>query len=154
MTTKRDIVAAAFAEIGLAAYTYDLQPEQLETAKGSLDRMMAAWNGQGISVGYPLGDSSSLDDDLNAPDWAHEAMVQNLALRVAPGFGKMVSPDTRAAAMAALNVLKSRRVTLTPMVRDTMATPAGAGNRSAYGIPFLAEPDETLDNLSGPIGLE
>ena len=138
--------------MGLAAYTYDLQPEQLETAKRSLDRMMATWGGQGIVVGYPLGTASDIDDETNAPDWALEAMVQNLALRIAPGFGKVVSTDTKAAASMALNVLGARRVTMVPMVPDTMAIPAGAGG--VFRAVFLAEKEETLDDVFGPIGLE
>ena len=152
MPTKRDIITDAFAELGLAAYIYDLQPEQLETAKRSLDRMMATWGGQGIVVGYPLGTASDIDDETNAPDWALEAMVQNLALRIAPGFGKTVSPDTKAAASMALNVLGARRVAMVPMVPDTMAIPAGAGG--VFRAVFLSETETTLDLPSGPIDLE
>ena len=154
MTTKRDIVTAAFAEIGLADYVFDLQPEQLEHAKTSLDRMAATWNGQGIAIAYPLG-ASDLDDVLPVPDWAHDALVMGLAVRLAPGFGKMVSPDTKAAAMAALNIVRGRCITRIAMVPDTMAIPAGAGHKTTDGSRlYLDLPDATLDNPSGPIGLD
>jgi len=48
--TKRDIVNRAFEEIGLAAYVYDLAPQQLEGALQRLDAMMATWNGKGIRL--------------------------------------------------------------------------------------------------------
>lgn len=49
--TKRDIVAMAFEEIGLAGYVFDLQPQQLEGALRRLDSMMATWNGKGLRLG-------------------------------------------------------------------------------------------------------
>lgn len=151
MTTKRDIVKAAFGEIGLAAYVFDLQPEQLELAKASLDRLMAAWNGQGLGLAYPLG-ASDLDDDLASPDWAHDALVMGLAVRIAPGFGKVVSPDTKAAAMSALNIVRARCINRIPMVADTMAIPDGSGHKVVS--LYLEELATTLDNPSGPIGLD
>ena len=39
--TKRQFILAAFEEIGLAAYTFDLQPDQLESARRRLDAMIA-----------------------------------------------------------------------------------------------------------------
>ena len=146
MVTKREIITDAFAEIGLASYVFDLQPEQLETAKRGLDRMMATWGGQGTVTGYPQGTASDLDEETNAPDWALDAMVLNLAVRIAPGFGKTVSPDTKGAAAAALNVLRMRRLTMVPMAMDTMAVPAGAG---AYGfMPNTFLDEEETDPLS------
>jgi hypothetical protein len=38
---KRQFISAAFEEIGLASYVFDLQPEQLESALRRLDAMIA-----------------------------------------------------------------------------------------------------------------
>ena len=38
--SKRQFVAAAFEEIGLASYAFDLQPQQFESALRRLDAMM------------------------------------------------------------------------------------------------------------------
>jgi hypothetical protein len=51
--TKRQFISAAFEEIGLASYVFDLQPEQLQSALRRLDAMMADWNAKGIRLGYP-----------------------------------------------------------------------------------------------------
>ena len=40
--SKRQFVEAAFEEVGLAAYAFDIQPQQLESALRRLDAMMAA----------------------------------------------------------------------------------------------------------------
>jgi RNase H-fold protein (predicted Holliday junction resolvase) len=52
--SKRQFVEAAFAEIGLASYAFDLQPQDLEQVLRRLDAMMAEWNAKGIRLGYPL----------------------------------------------------------------------------------------------------
>jgi len=64
--SKRQFVEAAFEEVGLAAYVFDLQPQQLESALRRLDAMMAEWNAKGIRLGYPLPGSPQ-NSDINAP---------------------------------------------------------------------------------------
>jgi hypothetical protein len=82
--SKRQFVEAAFAEIGLASYVFDLQPQDLEQALRRLDAMMAEWNAKGIRLGYPLPGSPQ-DSDINAesevPDSANEAIICNLGIR-------------------------------------------------------------------------
>jgi hypothetical protein len=84
--TKRQFVTSAFEEIGLADYVFDLQPEQLEAALRRLDSMMAEWNAAGIRLGYAMPSSpqdSDLDTETNVPDSAWEAIITNLAIRIA-----------------------------------------------------------------------
>jgi len=151
--TKRDIVNQAFEEIGLASYVFDLQPQQLEGALRRLDAMMATWNGKGIRLGYPLPSSpadSDLDQATGVPDSALEAMVLNLAVRIAPGFGKAVSPDTKASAKNAYNQIIAQSAKPVEMQLDNMAIPAGAGNKHwrSRKDPFLAPPADPLQ--AGP----
>ena len=145
--TKRQFVLQAFEEIGLASYVYDLTPEQLNSALFKLDAMMGTWNGKGIRIGYPTpGDpeSSDLDAQTNVPDSANEAIFTNLAIRIAPGFGKNVSPDTKATARAGYEVLLSRAAR--PMEMQMPASmPSGAGNKPwATDNPFLDPPVDPL----------
>mgnify|MGYP000518919073 CR=1 FL=1 len=42
--TKRQFVIAAFEEIGLASYTFDITDDELSSACRRLDAMMAEWN--------------------------------------------------------------------------------------------------------------
>ncbi len=145
--TKRQFVLQAFEEIGLASYVYDLTPEQLNSALFKMDAMMATWNGKGIRVGYPLPTSpnnSTLDTQTNVPDSANEAIYTNLAQRIAAGYGKTVSPETKAAARAGYEVLLSRAAM--PMEMQMPGTmPAGAGNKPwAVDNPFLDPPKDRL----------
>jgi hypothetical protein len=151
--TKRDIINMAFEEIGLAGYVFDLQPQQLEGALRRLDVMMATWNGKGIRLGYPLPSGpggSDLDQDTDVTDEAIEAMALNLAVRIAPGFGKTPSPDTKASAKNAYNQIIAQSAKPIEMQLDNMSIPSGAGNKGYryYNNPFLRTPTDPL--TAGP----
>lgn len=154
--SKRQFVTAAFEEIGLASYVFDLQPQQFESALRRLDAMMASWNALGIRLGYPLPSSpqfSDLDAESEVPDSANEAIITNLAIKLAPGYGKQVMPDTKATAKETYNTLLSRAAV--PMEQQLPSTmPSGAGNKPwrVYDDPFLRPPvDPVLAGQDGPI---
>ena len=154
--SKRQFVAAAFEEIGLASYAFDLQPQQFESALRRLDAMMASWNALGIRLGYPLPSSpqfSDIDAQSEVPDSANEAIITNLAVKIAPGYGKQVMPDTKATAKETYNTLLSRAAA--PLEQQLPGTmPSGAGNKPwrVYDDPFLRPPvDPVLAGQDGPI---
>jgi hypothetical protein len=152
--SKRQFVAAAFEEIGLASYVFDLQPEQLQSAMRRIDAMMADWNGKGIRLGYPLPGSpqdSDLDEPTLVPDWANEAIIMNGAVRIAPGYGKVVMPETKAVAKDSYNTLL-QRAAMPPEQQLPATMPAGAGNKPwrVYDNPFIRPPVNPVD--VGPDG--
>lgn len=152
--SKRQFVSAAFEEIGLASYAFDLQPQQFESALRRLDAMMADWNGKGIRLGYPLPSSpqfSDLDAQSEVPDSANEAIITNLATRIAPSYGKQVMPQTMVTARNAYQTLLSRATM--PFEQQLPGTmPSGAGNKPwrVYDDPFLRRPVDPL--LAGQDG--
>jgi hypothetical protein len=146
--TKRQVVEAALAEIGLASYAFDLMPEQREAALKRLDSMMAEWNGRGLRLAYPVPGNpadSDIDTDSGLPDMAWEAAITNLALRIAPSYGKMVNPETKITARHSLNTLLAR--VAMPSEMKLPAMPSGAGNKS-FDDPFLPDPESSL--INGP----
>lgn len=152
--SKRQFIVAALEEIGLASYAFDMQPEQIESALRRLDSMMADWNAKGIRLGYPLPSSpqySDVDAQSEVPDSAYEAIITNLAIRIAPSYGRDVMPDTRATAKNSYNVLLQRSTSPIEMqLPNTM--PAGAGHKP-WNInydPFLKTPDDPIS--VGPDG--
>ena len=151
--TKRQFVEGAFEEIGMANYVFDLQPEQLQSALRRLDAMMMEWNAQGIRLGYPIASSpkdSDLDTETGTPDSAWEAVITNLAVRIAPGYGKTVSPDTKMVAKNAINTLLSRATfPLEKQLPETM--PIGQGNKPwRWDNPYYPDPVDPVD--AGPDG--
>lgn len=153
--SKRQFVTAAFEEIGLASYVFDLSPEQLESALRRLDAMMAEWNAKGIRLGYPLPgspESSDLDAESTVPDSANEAIITGLAIRIAPSLGKQLMSETKVTAKMAYNTLLARACQ--PIEKQLPGTmPAGAGNKP-YGDldQFISKPEFPLEvGSDGPI---
>lgn len=150
--SKRQFCDAAFEEIGLARYSFDISPEQEESALKRLDSMMADWNASGLRLNYPIPGSpefGEIDAESGVPDMANEAIITNLAIRLAPQYGRTVMPDTRATAARALNTLRAR-VAVIPQVKPLPDTPLGAGNRSwrFFAGPFVVPSPTQVD--AGP----
>lgn len=154
--TKRWFVTETFSEIGLADYVYDLQPEQLQTGLNILDSMMATWDGKGIRVGWSLPsseDASDLDDEVDVPAFAREAIYLQAALRFAPRFGKTPSNETKANAKSAFETLMLWNAQPVPMQYPN-TLPSGAGNKPWRTVdnPFLGpEVNPVLAGGDSPI---
>jgi hypothetical protein len=156
--SKRQFVTAALEEIGIASYSFDVSPEQLESALRRLDSMIADWNGKGIRLGYPLPSSpefSDIDAESEVPDSANEAIITNLAIRIAPSYGKQLMVETKITARDAYQTLLNR-ATLPPQQQLPGSMPAGAGNKPwrVYDDPFLRRPvDPVLTGQDGPLNI-
>lgn len=131
MWTKGELIQHAFGEIGLSDDAFNVSPEDHARALRSLDAMMASWNAKGFHLGYALPaspNSSEAGDDSGLPDSAFEAVFLNLALRIAPSFGKVVSMETRQNAKSAYEAM------ILPFAFPPQAlaksVPLGAGNKT------------------------
>lgn len=137
--TKREIIKKAFGEIGLASYVFNLTADELQDAMSDLDTMMGTWTTRNIifdpvypqPASYGAGD---LDDDTNAPDDALAPMYLNLAIRLAPSYGKTPSPDTRADAKAGYTTMLGQYVVGTQV--SLKGTIKGAGAKQPI-TPFI-----------------
>ncbi len=145
---KRWYVTKAFAKVGLADYVFDLEPEQLQEALELLDSMMATWDGKGIRVGWSIPNAesqSSLDDEVDVPSFAREAIFLQAGIRLAPNFGKTISPEHKVNAKTALDDLMC--FTARPVPQQFPSTlPSGAGNKPWRNVnnPFLGPPANPL----------
>lgn len=158
MTTKGDLVNAAYEEIGLAGYVFDIQPEEVQTGVRRLERFMLMLDGRGVRLGYNAAASASqanANDDSGIPDWAEDAIVPLFALRLAPTIGKQVHPDTRLAARKGLNALLVGTYEI-PSMQMPRHLPIGTGNRrNVKNQNFFAPSDRIstrLDDLLEPTG--
>lgn len=149
--TKRQFIMAAFEEIGIASYEFDLEPEQMQGALRRIDSMLAMWNGRGIRVGYPLPgnpDESTLDQETNVPDRFNEPIISNLAIRLAPAYGKTINPATASIARESYDALMARAA-MPGQMQLQAGTPAGAGAKSDSSWDEWSAPPS--DNISaGP----
>jgi hypothetical protein len=131
MWTKQQLIEAAFGELALAHIVFDLDADTLESALLTLDSMMAEWSGLGISIGYALPatpDVSNIDDDSGIPDSANRPVYMNLAMQLAAGRGKALTPQTIATATRGYNTLLGAAVS--PTSGQCSGLPRiGAGNK-------------------------
>ena len=133
--TKRDLITSALEEAGLAAFVFDLTAEQLQSAGKRLDMMMAQLNQRGLQIGYNMaGDPGTIDIDADSglPDGAYELAVTGLAIRLAPQYGKVISPETKAAYSVALNAMMTLAAHPTSIAIPA-DYPIGAGYKSIPG---------------------
>jgi hypothetical protein len=130
--TKGEIIRDVFTEMGIASYEFDVSPEETVSAIRRLDTMMAEWEMRGLRLSYPQPSSSNgscSDDDSNIPDYALDAIITNLAIRLAPSYGKGISPDTKITARRALSMLYS--VSAKPQQQQMLSMPKGAGYKDS-----------------------
>lgn len=147
--TKQQLIEQAFAEIGRSKYIFTITPDELQDAARMLDSMMATWNNKGIRVSYPISSDPSnieLDQVTNVPDAANMAIFKNLAIQLAPSYGKPVSQELKVSAKDAYDGLLSRAVSAN--IKQLPANiPLGAGNKgisSGYGRVFTSPPCDDL----------
>lgn len=158
--TKRQFIQQAFEEIGLAAYVFDLTPEQLESAMRRMDSMVAGWNANGVRIAYPLPSSpsdSNLDDDTRVPDYCNEAIYLGLAVRLGPSFGKVVAPETKAFADMAYSNMANQCAIPTHERQMPQTMPRGQGTKPwrNYNNPFVYAPQQDIQAGSdGSLDLE
>ena len=133
--TKRDIVDQAFEEIGLGPYQYDIQPEDRQTGLKRLDNLMAEWASKGIETGYPVATDPS-QSDLDQAAGVSSAMVRGIvaqvAVDIAPGYGKTASPDTKISASLGYDNALRLSVVVPNKAINTQLTPSGAGYKPRW----------------------
>lgn len=157
MWTKRELVDEAFGELGLGR-DFDIGPDARQSALRRMDAMLATWDGKGIRLGYALpstADGSDLDDESGLPDTAHETVFLQLAIRLAPGYGKTLAPTSLATAKAGYDCLLADAARPVEMQPQNML-PRGAGTKSfrGYNSPFMPTPAEPiLAGDEGPLTL-
>lgn len=147
--TKRQFILAAFEELGLSDANYNLQDSQLNTALKRLDGMMATWNSKGIRISYPLPsnpEDSNLDTETTVPDKANEAIYLNLAIRLAPAFGKVASQELKTSAREAYrSLLASNAYPLQERQLDSIPVGAGAKSYRSHSKRFITPEDPYLE---------
>lgn len=150
--TKSEIVTAALNELGIADYEFDVSDDEISAGVTKLNSMMALWSSKGVILNYLFGDSD-VTSESGIPSGAEEAVVTNLALRIASSYGKQPSPHTMSSAKSSLTTLYG--FSARPRERQLAVMPRGAGHKNT-GQPFTDAPEnpdlDTVDNdvdLSG-----
>lgn len=129
--TKGEFIDAALAEIGISADVFTVPVERRTYCLQRLDSMMGEWSARGLGLNYPLPSSpssSSESQNTSVSDAANEAIITNLAVRIAPSFGKQVLPATITAASNSFSTLLAK-YSVVPQRVMRAGFPIGAGNK-------------------------
>lgn len=96
MATVTEVVNGALLLLEVRTAEAAVTAPEAEDGLVSLNDMMNEWNVDGINVGYET--LSSIDDELHVDLGAIGAIKANLAVYIAPEYGRIVSDtlDTRA----------------------------------------------------------
>ncbi len=129
MTTRATILRRAFGRIGIADYEFDVNPEERADARVMLDGMMAEWTGNGVDLGYTSSNGTDNDAvEMSTPAYADAAIWNNLAVRLAPDYGKMPMPALLKDAKRGYDLVTAKTLKI-PVDRRASRQLTGGGDR-------------------------
>lgn len=129
MTTMQSIADGACEYIRVKKLGYNIVDDELDICINTLIDMMTAWDAQGRALGFAKPTSGT--SDIRTPDWASNAIKTNLALELAPKFGKQIHVALPKLAKRSLQWLDSYLIQFTDVfLPETL--PKGAGNHTLY----------------------
>ena len=155
MTTVRDVITDAMEDIVVQADEAPIEPSEAKTAIRVLNQMMAAFDSDGISLGYTI--VNSLDDEITVSAGAVLGITKNLAVNLSDKYltGEIPAKLLRAADKG---VKTLRNIAVTVGSTDYPGTlPRGSGNdypdySDSTFYPGLG--DTILSEQNGSISLE
>jgi hypothetical protein len=128
-TTKSDILNAAYGEMGLSGYAFDMSSDEVGDGLRKLDMLMAAAPFGNVPLGYNFPTTvSDLKDPTGFSDSFAQTIAIALARRIAPSKGKQLSGETHKDYQAGLNALLAAFACI-PASRMRSNTPVGSGNK-------------------------
>jgi hypothetical protein len=140
-TSKRQLVDQMFAECGINAWEFDIDPGEKDAALTRLDGLMWELRGRGYELGYNFPTAigaGSLNDDLGCGDQAFFGLATLGAARLCPTMGKSLSRESREALNAAMKAVRAAAPPLVPSMQFAYGTAAGAGNKPRSRFwPFM-----------------
>lgn len=147
MSSGTFIVRSALNRIGVSTFFKTLPSETINDGRDTLKSMLQMWKTQGIEIGFAPLDASG--DELGEPLDTRNAIVDNLALMLAPNFdnGKQpnVSPQLKANARSGYAWVKQQYRPLdVPNKRVSSTTPVGIGNINGVNSRTFFEEGEEL----------
>lgn len=98
MTTANDVIFAALRKLRVVDAQGTVEPSQFVTACELMNDMLTRWEADGTAMGW--ANVSAPEDVCNFPDENKLAVVYNLALFLAPEYGKQIEPAMASAAVA------------------------------------------------------
>jgi hypothetical protein len=155
MATANQVITDAYQEILVQADEQSMSDANMQAAIRTLNRLMLKWDVSGMPLGFTI--ITNVSDTVTVSDGALDAIVANLAVRLAPQFDRNVSIELAAAARSGMKSIEFISVTIAPTPRpDNLSI--GSGNESwPYVDHFYNEEQDNellTENNNGSITLE
>lgn len=155
MATVAQVAQAALREIIVQGDSSPLEPEEYQDFMFAMNNYMTMLDAQGVALGYTL--VNNLADPVTIPNGALVGLIKNMALQMAPQFGRTAPPELVIQAAAAENVM---RMIGSPQLFTYLPStlPIGSGNYDEqFGDSrffYPGAPADILGETTGSIGLE
>ena len=144
MITKGDIAAQAFQHLRISGLTNEATPRDTQLALQTLESMLLAWTNKGLNLSWNKSDdftNPEPQEDSGISDADYEAIYVNLAVKLAPAFGK---PPTQLDSFAR-ELYSGLFSTVLPTQQNNQYMPLGSGSRHGAYAPAYQEGNEPID---------
>lgn len=155
MATAAQFIKTALQLILVQGSEADLEADEFASGVEYLNDMMAEWDGAGVSLGFTV--IQSIGDEVTVPPYANQAIKQNLAVRLGPEFGGLVSPLLDRNATVSYRAMVNAAVAIEPsQFPSTLSVGSGnEGNNWGCGPRFYgSDEDDMLTEIGGSVLLE
>lgn len=126
---KFDIIDLAYEECGLAAAEFERTPEEMKAGLRRLNAMMMEAPFSALGYALPAYGDGDLNERSGLLDKYIPAVVGFLALKLAPGLGKSLSAEQRAALSKSMATLRAEIATV-PELAMRPGVYLGEGNNT------------------------
>lgn len=155
--TAGDIIKDSLMEITVLGAEAPVEPVDAQSGIRYLNRMMAAFDADGIDLGYT--EVSNFADLITTPAGSNAGMVAQLSVMLWDQYadGQPVPPTLLARAISGKNTMRNLAVTVGQTEYPDIL-PIGSGNEGTYtynSFHFYPDlQDDILAESTGSIGLE
>ena len=129
-TTVQQLADDALLQIMVAGSEAPLAADDMADFIYSLNRYMASLVAIGINLGF--SEVSSASDQLTVPDGAIDGLTSNMAIKLAPKYGGVVTPELRMDAKDGMETLRVLGQSI-PQSAYPTTLPVGSGNEWSWG---------------------
>jgi hypothetical protein len=150
MPTVTEVVGGALQLLEIRTAESGVEAVEAEDGLTSLNDMMNEWNVDGINIGYETLDS--VEDELFVTLGSIGAIKANLAVYIAPEYGRVVSDSLRERAKRSKRSLRASIPLNQSQYPDTL--PVGSGNEENNFTPDGDSPGGLRDSRFYPSNIE
>jgi hypothetical protein len=127
MATASHFVTRALTRLGIRASETSLQADEIQDGISLLNDMLSEWEEAGPQLGFsPI---VGVSDEVRVPRGANAAIIDNLAIRMAPEYSRPISPALIESANQSFKNMLSANVFIGDV--DMPSTlPLGSGNQT------------------------